>query len=111
MTIKISNNAKQEYKNKPWPLLTIDYALYEKVLEDSNASDEEKREFIETLWNVIVNFIDLGFEIHPLQQACEQPLDLSTLELSDVLESKEPNPHKAFAKATSTTEKEKNYDL
>ena len=111
MTIKTSNNANQENKSKPWPLLTIDYALYEKTLENSNASDEEKREFIETLWNIIVSFIDLGFGIHPLQQACEQPLDLSTLELSDVLESKKSNPHKAFAKAISAIEKEKNHDL
>ena len=73
---------------KLWPTLTIDYEFYEKMLEQSDASDEEKRAFIETWWNLIVNFVDLGFGVHPLQQACEQPMDLSTLDSQDVIDSK-----------------------
>lgn len=84
----------------PWPVLTIDYGYYEKLLENSDASDEEKLEFIQALWNLIVNFVDLGFGIHPLQQACEQPSDLSTINLSDVLGLKETIARKAFASAT-----------
>ena len=51
------------------PALTIDYALYEQYLDDSDLSEAQKREFIETLWNIIVSFVDLGFGVHPLQQA------------------------------------------
>ena len=57
------------------PALTIDRELYEKYLEDSDLSDAEKREFIETLWSIMVAFVDLGFGLHPLQQACEQQRD------------------------------------
>lgn len=53
-------------------VLEIDYALYERYLEESEWNDEQKREFIETLWSVVIQFVDLGFEIHPLQQACGQ---------------------------------------
>ncbi len=53
------------------PSLTIDYDLYARFLEDSGMSDAQKKEFIETLWSVIVSFVDLGFGMHPLQQICE----------------------------------------
>lgn len=85
----------------PWPVLTIDYAYYEKLLENSDASDEEKREFIQTLWNLIVNFVDLGFGIHPLQQACEQPKDLSIVGLTDVLGLEKNVPRIEFTQAVN----------
>lgn len=63
------------------PALTIDYELYEQYLDDSDLSEAQKREFLETLWNIIVSFVDLGFGVHPLQQAasdkCEQNQNLT----------------------------------
>lgn len=86
--------------DRPWPALTIDYQFYERMLEESDVSDEEKKAFIEVWWNLIVNFADLGFEIHPLQQACEQPLDLSTLDIPDMLSLKILELNKEFVKTT-----------
>lgn len=54
------------------PSLTIDWDLYLSHLEDSDMSDDQKRDFIQTLWNIVVSFVDLGFDIHPLQQAREK---------------------------------------
>lgn len=54
------------------PSLTIDWELYGEYLEDSDLSDDQKREFIETLWSIVIAFVDLGFGVHPVQQACEQ---------------------------------------
>jgi len=72
----------------PRPSLSIDWDLYGTYLEDSDLSDEQKREFIETLWSIVVSFVDLGFGIHPLQQAlpdgCEQLSDLSEILASDL---------------------------
>lgn len=77
-------------------MLTIDYELYGKALDNCDLSDEQKRAFIETLWSVIVSFVDLGFGVHPLQQAvqgCEQieitkevslPAPCDMVELGDV---------------------------
>lgn len=59
--------------------LTIDYDLYATYLEDSDLTEKQKREFIDTLWNIIVGFVDLGFGVHPLQQACDQNLDIAAL--------------------------------
>ncbi len=49
--------------------LTVDWEKYASYLEDSNLTEAQKREFLETLWSVIVGFVDLGFDIHPIQQA------------------------------------------
>jgi hypothetical protein len=85
--------------------LTLDYALYERYLADSGLSDAEKREFLDALWSIIVSFVDLGFGVHPLQQATlnrGQELDLDDLiknDLSTVLLSDDNLPHNQFTKA------------
>ncbi len=54
----------------PHPLvLSIDCAKYEHYLEDSNLTEGQKQEFLQALWNIIVNFVDLGFGVHPVQRA------------------------------------------
>ena len=49
------------------PTISIDYARYERFLADSNLSEAEKVQFLDTLWNIIVSFVDLGIGVHPLQ--------------------------------------------
>ncbi len=76
--------------------LSIDWELYGKYLDESDLTEEQKREFIETLWSIVVSFVDLGFGVHPLQQVppsthCEQNTDLAeflTKKSADVLNSK-----------------------
>jgi len=53
----------------PPSTLTIDWRLYEHHLAEADLTDQEKREFIEALWYIIVSFVDLGFGIEPVQQA------------------------------------------
>ena len=48
------------------PIVTLDYALYQHYLDDADMSEDQKREFLETLWTIIVGFVDLGFGVHPL---------------------------------------------
>jgi len=76
------------------PTLTLDVALYQEYLDDAELSAEQKQEFIETLWNIIVAFVDLGFGIHPVQQvmsekdtSCGQTKDESAANLSDLVSS------------------------
>lgn len=52
--------------------LTIDWQTYAAMLEASDWSEEQKQELIETLWSIVVAFVDLGFGVHPAQQAYGQ---------------------------------------
>lgn len=49
--------------------LTLDVGLYQDYLDDPSLSEEDKCELIAALWSIVVSFVDLGFGIHPLQQA------------------------------------------
>lgn len=49
--------------------LSFDWELYAHLLEDSDLTDDEKREFIGTLWYIVCAFVDLGFGIESTQQA------------------------------------------
>ncbi len=49
--------------------LTLDIDYYQSFLYDADIPNDKKQELIETLWNIVVQFVDLGFGIHPVQQA------------------------------------------
>jgi hypothetical protein len=53
--------------------LTLDVARYEAMLTDSDMSEAERRAFLEALWEIVVGFVDLGFNKHPLQQVEAPP--------------------------------------
>ena len=55
------------------PTFTLDVEKYEHYLEESNLTDKQKEEFLQTLWIIICEFVSLGFGVHPLQQAMEAP--------------------------------------
>ena len=40
--------------------LSIDWDLFGSYLDDSDLTDDQKREFIESLWSIVVGFVDLG---------------------------------------------------
>jgi hypothetical protein len=66
---KASTDTSSSVDRSP-PTLTIDWELYASYLEESDLDDDQKREFIETLWSIVVSFVDLGFGIDPTQQVC-----------------------------------------
>ena len=49
--------------------LSIDWEKYLGQLGDWNIPDDQKTEFIATLWGLLLNFAELGYEIHPAQDA------------------------------------------
>ena len=70
-----------EVTNQPVtkPEVLIDYSRYEAYLDSVDLSDDQKQEFLGTLWNIIAAFVDLGFGVHPLQQAARADSDTSGL--------------------------------
>lgn len=84
------------------PALTLDVSLYEKYLEDTNLTDEQKKEFLETLWSLVVSFVDLGFDIHPIQQACGEKAnggEFPAQDIADLIKSENQLPKKSFSNA------------
>lgn len=51
--------------------LTLDVDYYQSFLDNDDIPEDKKRELIETLWAIMVQFVDMGVGIHPLQNADE----------------------------------------
>lgn len=101
--VTAQDSEKEVPQTRDYPALEIDYELYMKMLEDSEWTDDQKREFIETMWSIIVSFVDLGFGIHPVQQAlgdCEQIEDRSGVSVGSLVSSWDE------AEASNTTKQE-----
>lgn len=76
-----------------FPKLEIDYELFNKEIENTNLTDEQKREYLQIVWSFVVDCVDMGFGIHPVQQACEQKLvsdKLLTSSFQNVVNSDHP---------------------
>ncbi len=63
----------------PPPSLGVDTAYYQRFLDDYDIPDAQKRELIEALWAIIVQFIDLGFGVHPITTAQDRQQSDETL--------------------------------
>ena len=53
------------------PTLTLDVSRYENYLADSGLSEADKRALLESLWTIIVAFVERGFGVHPVQQVLD----------------------------------------
>lgn len=90
---------QQNQQDRYAPSLSIDWERYGEMLEASDWSDEQKREFIACLWSIVVAFVDLGFNVHPVQlaladRACGQDDLAGALRRADLLNScGEEQPH------------------
>jgi hypothetical protein len=79
--------------------IQFDAKEFAHFLEGSDWSEDQKLEYIQTIWTIVLQFIDMGFGIHPFQialgpQACGQfdaTAVLCGIADSDALES--PHPH------------------
>ena len=74
--------------------IQFDAKEFAHFLAESDWSEDQKLEYIQTIWTIVLQFIDMGFGIHPLQQACGQfdaTAVLCGIADSDALKS--PHPH------------------
>lgn len=72
-------NLDQKQTQNQTPGLTFNWQDWLPYFEDAGIPDAQKREMIETLWQIVVAFVDLGFDLNPHQQSCGQNVDLKSL--------------------------------
>lgn len=52
-----------------FPVLRLEVDQYMHHLDDTDLTDEEKTKLLEGLWLLVTEFMSIGFETHPAQQA------------------------------------------
>lgn len=55
---------------QPLGHLEIGLEHYQGYLNDPSLTPDQKAEIIGALWTIISAFVELGFGVHPVQQAC-----------------------------------------
>lgn len=74
-----------------YPVLEFHIDKYLEHIKDIDMSDDEAQEYLRTYWQILVAFVDLNFDLHPICQAMEvsdetpNPLspELATLIIED----------------------------
>ena len=92
----------QERTTKPKPLLDkppkanalfndtarsvgFDIKRYEHFLDDANLTETQKHELLASLWRIVTQFVQMGFGVHPVQQAkAQQRCGQASFEESDL---------------------------
>eukprot|EP00581_Thalassiosira_minuscula_P027182 CAMPEP_0184406208 /NCGR_PEP_ID=MMETSP0738-20130409/1395_1 /TAXON_ID=385413 /ORGANISM="Thalassiosira miniscula, Strain CCMP1093" /LENGTH=76 /DNA_ID=CAMNT_0026763001 /DNA_START=123 /DNA_END=349 /DNA_ORIENTATION=- len=62
---------------KPRPSLHLNWQDWLPYLEHSSASDAEKQRLIETIWQIMHAFVDLGWDLDDRTKTSGQSLDLT----------------------------------
>ena len=63
--VSASKNNQGETKR-----LEFDFEQYAHFLDNSDLEESQKPELLQAVWNIMSEFVMLGFGVHPLQQAC-----------------------------------------
>lgn len=81
------------------PGLHLNWEEWLPYLDDLNATEAEKRQFIETLWSIVIAFVDLGWDVAPgpsSKETCGQVLDLRAALEAAMVQSEDPQTEEAL---------------
>jgi hypothetical protein len=82
-----------EFDASAKPYLTVDVERYQAYLDGIEMTNAQKEEFLQSMWQIIVSFVELGFGVHPLQEVCgkdEQSTTQSAVDAFDAVHSDQP---------------------
>jgi len=74
----------QDHAKPPVPALRFDWADWLPYLEDQDVPEEQKRVLIETLWGIVVAFVDLGWQLNTSPESSGEALDLKAILTAEV---------------------------
>lgn len=70
------------------PALVFDCEKYRRFVEHYDLSDAQKQELLDTLWNMMVQIVDMGFGFHPIAKIMDELLKIEASDSGCVLSSK-----------------------
>lgn len=70
-TVSPDSSTSRAHKSRPRSI-EINVEAYQSLLDQAELTSEQRIEFLEAIWSIIVAFIDLGFDVHPVQQAAAE---------------------------------------
>ena len=71
--------------------IQFDWRDWLPYIESSDLTETQKKELIETLWSIIMAFVDLGWDVGNQRKSCGKQLDLTAAMRAAVVKSEENN--------------------
>lgn len=71
------------------PSLRFDWQDWLPYLDDDDVPEDKKRELIETLWSIVLAFVDLGWDIKSGAESCGEAFDLHSALASGMVDLNE----------------------
>lgn len=64
------SDLKGQFETSTKRLIKVDVERYQAYLDGTNLTAAQKEQFLQDMWLVMMSFVELGFEVHPLQEVC-----------------------------------------
>ena len=93
------------------PALGFDAREFFEFVDETDWSDEEKTEYITLIWNIVCEFVAMGWGVHPIQQAkedCGKPPENGSpgpLSAPDVVDSSHGELIKEFVRRSESLDR------
>lgn len=78
---------KSEPRELSRPSVQFDWQDWLPYLADSDIPEDQRQEWIETLWGIVLGFVDLGFDVKSPSETCGEAIDLKAVLERAVLNS------------------------
>ena len=88
---------KTEFDATTSRMIKVDIERYQSYLDGTELTAGQKEQFLQDMWLVMMSFVELGFEVHPVQEVCGKDADSTTYcanGAADELHSREPKEDK-----------------
>jgi hypothetical protein len=59
-------------------MIKVDVDRYQSYLDGTNLTAGQKEQFLQDMWLVMMSFVELGFEVHPVQEVCGKDAESTT---------------------------------
>ena len=59
-------------------MIKVDVERYQSYLNGMNLTAGQKEQFLQDMWLVMMSFVELGFEVHPVQEVCGKDAESTT---------------------------------
>lgn len=53
-------------------VLEVDLDQFQHRLDSAGMTEAQRTEYLQLVWSIVLQFVDLGYQLHPVQQSCGQ---------------------------------------
>ena len=92
-TNQYTEESAQEGANLPLPLLKLDPDEFREDIAEFGMTREQEDEYLQTLWNILCIFVDLGWGVETVQNFLPELFEKAGQDSGNLLEEKDSKNH------------------